>query len=211
MHGVCTGDQRGHAACSRASAAGAAMRRAVVDDPEDAPRRAIGLLRHDLLDQAVERRDAGRGLAAAEDGARGARPTRPDRPRRRAARTRARRAAAGRARRARGMAARRRAWMLVFSSAEITYSCGPSGRPSQRRGVEIQDGPGLVRRTADRAERSSCDGARPDRIGVQPAPERGAADRRDQAAGQDFPAQIGQRPARQRHARHPSGARTRSA
>ena len=44
-----------------------AVRRAVVDDPEHAPRVAIGRTRHDLLDQAVEWGDPGGGLAAAKE------------------------------------------------------------------------------------------------------------------------------------------------
>lgn len=41
----------------------AAVRRAVVDHPEDAPRRAVRLLRHDVFDETVKRRDAGSWLA----------------------------------------------------------------------------------------------------------------------------------------------------
>ena len=43
-----------------------AMRGAVVDDPEDAPSVAVGRLLHDLVDEALERGDAGLGFAAAE-------------------------------------------------------------------------------------------------------------------------------------------------
>ena len=39
---------------------------AVVDDPEDTPRLAVGRLLHDLVDEAVEGGDAGLGFAAAE-------------------------------------------------------------------------------------------------------------------------------------------------
>ena len=39
----------------------------VVDDPEHAAGRPVGLLGHDLRDEAIEGRDAGRRLAAAED------------------------------------------------------------------------------------------------------------------------------------------------
>src|SRR3990170_8952857 len=42
------------------------VRGAVVDDPEHAPRRAVRLDAHDLLDQPPERLDAGLGLAAPE-------------------------------------------------------------------------------------------------------------------------------------------------
>ena len=44
----------------------AAVGGAVVDDPEDPAGRRVGLAGHDLVDQAVERVDAGRGFAAAE-------------------------------------------------------------------------------------------------------------------------------------------------
>jgi hypothetical protein len=40
------------------------VRAAVVDDPEDAPRRRVGLCGHHLLDKAAERLDAGLGLDA---------------------------------------------------------------------------------------------------------------------------------------------------
>lgn len=42
---------------------GAAVRRAMVDHPEDAPRRTVRLLTHDVVDEAVKRRDAGPRLA----------------------------------------------------------------------------------------------------------------------------------------------------
>ncbi len=50
-----------------ADAGGTAMRGAVVQDPEDAVGVVVRGLGHDLGDEALERRDAGRGLAAAEE------------------------------------------------------------------------------------------------------------------------------------------------
>ena len=43
-----------------------AVRGAVISDPEDAPRRTIGFLGHDLVEQSAKRRDAGGGFAAPE-------------------------------------------------------------------------------------------------------------------------------------------------
>ena len=48
-------------------AGGAAVRGAVVHDPEDAAGVPIGRLGHDLGDESLEGRDPGRGLAAAEE------------------------------------------------------------------------------------------------------------------------------------------------
>jgi hypothetical protein len=45
----------------------APIRAAVVEDPEDAPRRAVGFGDQDLLDEPAERLDAGLGLTAAEE------------------------------------------------------------------------------------------------------------------------------------------------
>jgi hypothetical protein len=45
----------------------AAVGRAVVDDPEEALGGAVRLDRHDLIDEAAERSDAGPGLAATEE------------------------------------------------------------------------------------------------------------------------------------------------
>jgi len=44
-----------------------AMGRAVVDDPEYPPSRAVRGLTHDLVDKAIERGNAGRGLTTAMD------------------------------------------------------------------------------------------------------------------------------------------------
>ena len=44
----------------------AAMGGPIVDDPEDAAGRAVGLMAHDMGDEALEGSDAGRGLAASE-------------------------------------------------------------------------------------------------------------------------------------------------
>ena len=46
---------------------GTSMRRTVVDDPEDRACPTIGMLAHDLMDQAVKGCDSGFGFTAAED------------------------------------------------------------------------------------------------------------------------------------------------
>ena len=43
------------------------MRRTVVDDPENPSRPAIGMLLHDLIDQAIKGGDSGFGFAATEE------------------------------------------------------------------------------------------------------------------------------------------------
>jgi len=61
------GDEIGEGGLEAPNTALAAMRRAVVHDPEYAPGAAIRWLRHDLGNQAMERLDAGGRLAAAEE------------------------------------------------------------------------------------------------------------------------------------------------
>ena len=61
------GDERGPLSAEAIRSLLTAMVGAIVHDPEDAPGRAIGLLVHDLGDQAIKRADAGFHLAAAED------------------------------------------------------------------------------------------------------------------------------------------------
>ena len=86
----------------------AAMRRAVVHDPEDTVRRLVGLLTHNLRDQAVGGGDAALDLAATEQlGA----PV-----------------PAGA-----WLVCDVLACTLVFSSAEITKSFSCKGSPSQTR------------------------------------------------------------------------------
>ena len=46
---------------------GTSMRRTVVDDPENTSCPAIGMLFHDLIDEAVKGRDSGFGFAATEE------------------------------------------------------------------------------------------------------------------------------------------------
>ena len=46
---------------------GTSMRRTVVDDPEDRSCPTIGMLAHDLMEQAVKGCDSGFGFTAAED------------------------------------------------------------------------------------------------------------------------------------------------
>lgn len=46
---------------------GTSMRRTVVDDPENPSRPAIGMLLHDLIDQAIKGGDSGFGFAATEE------------------------------------------------------------------------------------------------------------------------------------------------
>src|SRR5207302_11184630 len=58
-------DQVGVALSEAAGRLGALVRAAVVHDPEDARRRAVGLHGHHLVDQPGEGVDAGLGLAAA--------------------------------------------------------------------------------------------------------------------------------------------------
>src|SRR5215467_5907261 len=58
-------DQVGVALAEAAGRLGALVRAAVVHDPEDARRRAVGLHGHNLVDQPGEGVDAGLGLAAA--------------------------------------------------------------------------------------------------------------------------------------------------
>jgi hypothetical protein len=108
-----------------------AMGGAVIGDPEDTVGRAIGLLLHDQVDQVVEGVDAGGGPTEADhfgpsdvpggeigEGALAliAQSTRRQRP---------------------GVGwpteARFGAWILVFSSAQMTQSSGRRGLPCQRR------------------------------------------------------------------------------
>jgi hypothetical protein len=64
--GPCTGTSAGEGGLEPPDGGLTAMRGAVVHDPEDPARLAIGGLVHDLRDQAVERRDAGGRLTAPE-------------------------------------------------------------------------------------------------------------------------------------------------
>jgi hypothetical protein len=110
----------------------ASVRGAVVDDPEHAPGARVGLGGHDLLDQAPEGRDPGLGLATS------AQLAAVDVPGGQVAQRTAAVVvvfdALRPARRRRGRrASRRRAWIWVFSSAQITKSAGCSGSPSHRR------------------------------------------------------------------------------
>ena len=61
------GDEIGEGCFEAPNTGLAAMRRAVVHDPEHSPRVAIRWLGHDLGDQAIERLDAGGLLATAEE------------------------------------------------------------------------------------------------------------------------------------------------
>src|SRR5262249_19093871 len=58
--------QGGPASLQASVALGATVGRAVVHDPEDTLCRAVGLLRHDLLDEPVEGRDATPPLASSK-------------------------------------------------------------------------------------------------------------------------------------------------
>ena len=72
----------------------------------------------------------------------------------------------------------RRAWMLVFSSVEITYSSCRSGRPCQRRSLQFQDSPGLDLKVRIARKDPAAVLPRPNGIFVQPAPDRTVADAR---------------------------------
>jgi hypothetical protein len=67
--------------------------------------------------------------------------------------------------------------------------------------IEIQNRPGPLGKPRVARKEPAAMAPRPNRVRVQPAPQRRAADRRDESPRQDFAAEIGQRPARDRHAR----------
>lgn len=115
----------------------------------DAPRRMVGLLTHDVIDEAVKGRDAVACLAAPNEARPVDNPGRPNTPRRRGGCIHAQRAwrAAARPTRARGGVAELGYWS--FRSAEITYWRGPRAAPPS--GARRDPGRGRrVRRTAER-------------------------------------------------------------
>jgi hypothetical protein len=125
--------QCGPAGLQPGIARGAAVRRTVVHDPEDASGRAVRALGSSRRRRAGQRAQCPIAARTDQRGGPGGRPTPPDRPRRPGDDTRARRAAGDREQPARRHGSAGGLEGLVFSSAEITKSCGPSGRPSQRR------------------------------------------------------------------------------
>jgi len=174
----------------------ATVRRTIVGDPEYAPRGAVGLLAHDLSDETFEGSDAGLALAAAEQlGAmdipgRDIGPStgatvfvlninRPPRPGRQ-----------------RGMFAPARldAGLLVGAEHIIARSQGFVPPPAL---IEVQDAAGLGSEGGITRENPATMAPRSQRVLAEPAPQRGAADLRHQPLFDRFPAQFGERPARQ--------------
>ena len=175
------------------------MRAAVVDDPEHAPGRRVGLGGHDLLDEPPERLDPGLGLDAVEQvgvvdvpgGEVGERAAAAvfELDQRRAARTGRRRSSWRRP----------SACSWDFSSAQMTYSSGRSRLPSNTPRVEIQRAAGLPGEVRVAREDPRPGLPRLDRVVVQPAPDRRRR-RVCHAALDHQPVQLSAREAAQRQA-----------
>jgi len=176
-----------------------AMGRAVINDPEHPAGLAVGLLAHDLIDEAVERSAAGLGFAAPEQlGAMdvpgcqigpGASPfvfmldvDRMARPRRQ-----------------RGMLASARldAGLLVGAQDIVVWSEGKS-LPTAL--IEIEDAAGLGGEPGIAREDPTAMAPRAQGILTEPAPQGRAADLSHQPLGHHLLAQIADRPTGQRQA-----------
>jgi len=175
----------------------ATVRRAIVDNPEYAPRGAVGLLAHDLSDQTFEGGDAGLALAAAEQLGAMDIPGRDIGPSTGATVFVLNVNRPPRSGRQRGMfaSARLDAGLLVGAEHIIARSQGFVLPPAL---VEVQDAAGLGGEGGIARENPAAMTPRSQRVLAEPAPERGAADLRHQPLLDRFPAQFGERPARQR-------------
>lgn len=175
------------------------MRRAVVHDPEHAPRGVVRWLAHDLIDQALERRDAGGRFAAAEH--LGAMDVQGSQVRPSATACvlvlhAHRLARSGRQAR---MDAQPRldAGLLVGRDDELVLA---QRLPLPAPLVQVQDAPGLELelRIARKDPAAVLPGA--DCIFVQPTPDRAVADARHQARALGVSRHIGHTESRQRQA-----------
>jgi hypothetical protein len=177
-----------------------AMARTIVHNPEDAVRRTIGLLTHNLGDQAIERGDTGFLLTAAEDLGSAHVPSRQISPS----------AfplvlmfdiagAAGGRRQARvPSAAGLDAGFLIGAQNVVV---GGQRKALPGAGIEVENRSGLVDkgRIARKNPVAETPGAQ--RVAAQPAPQGGTADLGHDALGQDFAANLGQGEARQRESK----------
>src|SRR4029453_16942295 len=94
---------------------------------------------------------------------------------------------------------RQRAWIEVFSSAEMTYSPTPSSAPSKLPSYRSSARAALAAKSGSRGkiQERCCHGFIAP--AASPAPPRRGRTRRQQAAGDDLGAQLGQAPAADRH------------
>ncbi len=189
--------RRGHVARNRARGALAPVGGAVVDDPKHPAGRAVGFLGHDLGDQAIEGRDAGRRLAPAEHLGPMHVPGGEVGPRATPGVLVFDVHGAPRGGRERGM--------NPEPSLDTGFLVGRQNvLPRAQRdavpapGVEIEDALGLGGKRRIPREDPTAMPPRAEGVLAEPAPQRGPADVGDQPLRNDRPLQVAQRPARQR-------------
>ena len=161
----------------------AAVDGSVVDDQEHAARRRVGLGRHDLLDQRVERVVADLGLAAANQAAlrvvdvdRGEIGQRP--PASVLVLDQARPAAAGNDERV--TPEQRLQLGLLVGTDDVVAGMQPPALPAAL--IQIEHAAGLLAELRVAREHPRAPRPRPDRILLKPAPNRGARNRAHDAS-----------------------------
>jgi hypothetical protein len=189
-------DDIGPFGAQSSSSALAAMRGAVVDDPEHAAGRPVRLLAHDLRDQAFEGSDAGFSLASAEQLGVADVPRSDVGPRagpsifvfdvKRAPRS------------------GRQWWMFAPACLDARLLVGAEHKIKRPQGfvvpptlIQVQDAASLDGKSGVAGEDPAAMAPRSQRVLAEPAPQRGAADLRHQPLRDGLPAQFGKRPARQ--------------
>jgi len=163
----------------------ASVRRAVVRDPEDAPRRSIGFLFHHQIDQPAERRDAGFRLAESEN----LRP--PDVPRSQVCYCAAAFVFVFHAARIPGNRRRYRNHVLTRLNAGFLVGAyhivvGTEGFTFPCSVIEVKNATSLFFKVGVTRPNPTPVTPRPDGIGMQPTPNRRTADRSDYASLDGF-------------------------
>src|SRR5438093_7603443 len=190
-------DQARPAALEPCNAAWTAMRRTIVDYPEDARGGAIRLAGHYLPHQSVEARDARAALAPAEDFGTANVPGRQVRPRSAAPVFvfHAHRLPGGRWETGVATLARLDAGLLVGAQNAIGGVEPPATPPP---GIEIQDASGLVDEGRVAREDPAAVVPRPDGVLRQPPPQGGLSHRGDEPTAEHFALDFGEAEARER-------------
>ena len=172
--------------------------RAVVRDPEDAPRGAIGLGGHHLLDKPVDRANGRLGFAPAKEFGVMYIPCGEVRQRARPEVLVFNAHRASRAWRQRRMLAAARLETRFFIGRDDVF-IGPQRGPVPGSGIQIQHAPGFLGEL--RVSRKDPAPMTPglQRIGAQPTPQGDAADLGHDATGEDLAMQFGNGETRQRH------------
>jgi hypothetical protein len=175
----------------------AAVRRAVIDDPEHAPSGSIGFLGHDLLDEAIEGLDASGFLTAAEDLGVMDVPGGEVSPGATTCVLVLDAGAMASSRRERGVFAQARldTGFLVGREHKVTAA---QGRPLPAAFVEVEYTASLGGEVWIAGENLASVSPGTNRVAAEPAPQRGAADLSHDTFGHDLPLDLGKREPRQR-------------